>query len=188
MPDSLTTLGTGLVVLGSKDILTKMLGPSAEYIGEVTKGLVEKCNINLDNIFSKAKRRLGNKIEDPGIVNPRVLKHVLDEGRFCEDELTAEYYGGLLASSRTKEGRDDRASRSLNVLKKNKKGLLTEYQRSFSFWKKSSATGRCCASYKILILHDKIATLRSFQHVKRSARRQGGYLFIYDKADIFLST
>jgi len=31
------------------------------------------------------------------------------------------------------------ASRSLNVLKKSEKGSLTEYQRSFSFWKKSSA-------------------------------------------------
>ena len=38
-----------------------------------------------------------------------------------------------------------RTSRSLNVLKKSEKGLLTEYQRSFSFWKKSSARGRCGA-------------------------------------------
>ena len=35
------------------------------------------------------------------------------------------------------------ASRSFNALKRSEKGLLTEYQRSFSFWKKSSATGRC---------------------------------------------
>jgi len=34
-------------------------------------------------------------------------------------------------------------SRSLNVLKKSEKGLLILSQRSFSFWKKSSATGRC---------------------------------------------
>jgi len=33
------------------------------------------------------------------------------------------------------------ASRSLNVLKRSEKGLLTEYQRSFSFWKESSGTG-----------------------------------------------
>jgi len=26
---------------------------------------------------------------------------------------------------------------------KNEKGLLTEYQRSFSFWNKSSATSKC---------------------------------------------
>jgi hypothetical protein len=29
------------------------------------------------------------------------------------------------------------------VLMKSEKGLLTEYQRSFSFWKKFFATGRC---------------------------------------------
>jgi hypothetical protein len=42
------------------------------------------------------------------------------------------------------------ASRSLNVLKKNEKGLLTEYQQSFSFWKKSSGTGRCFTDWKTL--------------------------------------
>jgi len=41
-------------------------------------------------------------------------------------------------------------SRSLNVLKKSEKGMLTEYQRFFSFWKKSSATGRCFTDWKIL--------------------------------------
>jgi hypothetical protein len=37
------------------------------------------------------------------------------------------------------------------VLKKSEKGLLTAYQRSFSFWKKSFATGRCFTDGKILI-------------------------------------
>jgi hypothetical protein len=32
-----------------------------------------------------------------------------------------------------KKGRTEMASRSLNVLKKSEKGLLTGYQRSFSF-------------------------------------------------------
>jgi hypothetical protein len=49
---------------------------------------------------------------------------------------------GRLRFTRRKAG-PVAASRSLNVLKKSEKGLLTEYQRSFSFWKKSSATGRC---------------------------------------------
>jgi hypothetical protein len=29
------------------------------------------------------------------------------------------------------------------MMKKSEKGLLTEYQQSFSFWKKSSVPGRC---------------------------------------------
>ncbi len=59
-----------------------------------------------------------------------------------------------------KKSRAIKASRSLNVLKKNKKGLLTEYQRSFSFYKKSSATGRRCAACNILILHDRGANVK----------------------------
>ncbi len=43
---------------------------------------------------------------------------------------------------RTKKAERFLTSRSLNVLKKNEKGPPTEYQRSFSFWKKSSTTGR----------------------------------------------
>jgi hypothetical protein len=77
MPDPVTTVGAGLVVLGSKDLLGKLLGPAADYIGGEIKGFVEKCNINIDNIFSKATNKLGPKLNDPGVVNPRVLKHVL---------------------------------------------------------------------------------------------------------------
>ena len=111
-------VGAGLAVLGSKDILLKLLGPTAEYIGDEAKGLVQKCNINLDNIFRKAINKLGSKIEKPGQVNSRVLKHVIDEGRFCEDELSAEYFGGMLAASRSKNGNDDRALPLLAVVKR----------------------------------------------------------------------
>jgi hypothetical protein len=39
-----------------------------------------------------------------------VLKGVLEEGQFVDDELGAEYLGGVLASSRTSNARDDRAA------------------------------------------------------------------------------
>ena len=107
-PTTSVSIGAGLGILGSKDILTKLLGPTAEYIGGEMKGLVEKCNINLEDIFVKARQKLGSKLEKPGVVNPRVLKSIFDEGRFCEDELTREYFGGVLASSRTDTGKDDR--------------------------------------------------------------------------------
>lgn len=55
-------------------ILNKLLGPTADYIGGEARGLVEKCNINLDRIFSIAVKRLGNKIAEPGLVSPRVLR------------------------------------------------------------------------------------------------------------------
>lgn len=109
MVEPTTAIGAGLVVLGSRDVLNKLLGPTADYLGGEARNLVDRCNINLDRIFQKAQSRVGEAINQPGTVNPRVLKHVIDEGRFCEDELAAEYFGGLLASARTPDGVDDRA-------------------------------------------------------------------------------
>jgi hypothetical protein len=37
-----------------------------------------------------------------------VFKQIWDEGRFIEDELAVEYFGGLLASARPPDGKDDR--------------------------------------------------------------------------------
>jgi hypothetical protein len=116
MVDPLTTAGAGLMVLGSKDLLTKLLGPTADYVGGEIKNFVERCNINLDNVFRIAFRKLGSRADDPGGVSPRVLKHVIDEGRFCEDPLIAEYLGGVLASSKSDGSRDDRGTFFLNMI------------------------------------------------------------------------
>lgn len=126
--DPVTAAGAGLAVWGSKDLMTKLLGPTADYIGGEAKNFVAKCNINLDGIFRKATQKLGDRIETEGSVNPRVLKHVVDEGRFCEDELTGEYYGGILASSRSGNGRDDRGVTLLATIKD-----LSVYQLRFHY-------------------------------------------------------
>lgn len=107
--DPITIAGTGLAILGSKDLLNKVLGPTADYLGSETRNLVEKCNINLDHVFQRAKSKLGDRLGGPGAVSPRVLKHVIDEGRFAEEEIVVEYYGGLLAGSKSLTGKDDRA-------------------------------------------------------------------------------
>jgi len=107
MVEPITTVGAGLAILGSKDVLNKLLGPTADYIGEEAKNLISKCNINLENVFLRAKEKLDETIEKPGVVNPRVLKPLMDEARFCEDKITTEYFAGILASSRTKNIEDD---------------------------------------------------------------------------------
>ena len=47
----------------------------------------------------------------------------MDEGSFCDDELSAAYFGGVLASSRTTVSRDDRGASFIALL-----GRLTTYQ------------------------------------------------------------
>lgn len=110
-------IGVGLTVIGSKDILLKILGPTADYLGQELKSVVDKCNINLDNIFINAANKLGSRLELKGEVGSRVLKHIYDEGRFCEEALTIEYYGGILASSKSEHSRDDRALAVLSVVR-----------------------------------------------------------------------
>jgi hypothetical protein len=58
----------------------------------------------------KAAGMLGDALNEPGVVPPRVLKETLDGGYFCEDEITAHYFGGVLASSRSRVVRDDRGA------------------------------------------------------------------------------
>ena len=100
--------GTGLALLGSAEVIKKILGPTAEYIGEGLKDFTEKRGNNLKNIFKNAEKKLGHRIELEGAVPPRVLRGILDEGSFCDDFIATEYFGGVLASSKSGISRDDR--------------------------------------------------------------------------------
>ncbi len=117
MDDPNTVIGAGLAVLATKDSLNRLLGPTADYIGEEAKGLVEKANVNLSAIFTNAAKKLGGKIHDDGAVNPRVFKRVWEEGLVTEDALAAEYFGGLLASARSPDGKDDRVLSLLSTVR-----------------------------------------------------------------------
>ena len=116
-------VGTGLALLGSVKLLEKLLGPTAEYIGEGVKTWAEKRTNNVKRIFSIAERKLGDRIETEGSVPPKVLKGILDEGSFCDDAITAEYFGGVLASSRSGISRDDRGASCISLISR-----LSTYQ------------------------------------------------------------
>ncbi len=104
----LTAVGGGVAVgIASKEIITRFLGPTAEYLGEELKNSVEKCNINLNDIFQKAVRKSGERLNEEALVNPRVLKSVVTDGSYCDDDTLKEYYAGILASSRTTNATND---------------------------------------------------------------------------------
>lgn len=109
-------IGTGLALLGSAKIIQKLLGPTADYIGEGIKNLAKKRLENISNIFAKSVYKLGDKIDEEGSIPPKVLMRILEEGSFCDDELSTEYFAGVLASARGNNPRDDRASYLLTKL------------------------------------------------------------------------
>ena len=106
--------GTGLaalgIALGGKDLVVKLLGPTAEYLGNGMKGFAERRVENVGKIFSNASKKLGSKLEDTGGVPPKVLKGIVEDGSFADDFLAVDYFGGVLASSRTGISRDDRGA------------------------------------------------------------------------------
>jgi hypothetical protein len=114
-------IGQGLAILGAsevtKDAIQKMLAPTAEYIGA---GLLSgtRAAVNLARVLVEASRRhsFGNPVQ--GEIPPRVLKGVFDDAPFCEDEVMAEYLGGILASSWTSDTRDDRGITHLATIKR----------------------------------------------------------------------
>lgn len=101
-----------------------MLGPTADYVGDELQQWTEQRVENLRRIFEAAEHKLGDEgLEQPGQVPPRVLKEILAEGSYCDDHLGAEYFGGVLASSRTEMPRDDRSAALAALI-----GRLSAYQ------------------------------------------------------------
>lgn len=118
---------TGLIVLGgaigSKDLVVKLLGPTADYLGEELQSFTQKRVENIKKIFETASRIAGDDLEKEGSVPPRVLKGIINEGSYINEELSSEYFGGVLASSRTNISRDDRGSTYISLLSR-----LSSYQ------------------------------------------------------------
>lgn len=119
--------GTGLTILGSAiggaKILERILGPSADYIGNQLQEWTQKKVLNTSKIFKNAEKKLGENIEKDGTVPPKVLKGILEEGPWCEEDLQIEYFGGVLASSRSGISRDDRGAYFISLVSR-----LSTYQ------------------------------------------------------------
>lgn len=109
--------GTAAIVASSlllaKEPLNKLLGPTLDYFGKELGSFAKKRTENIGRIFQKAIKKLGSKIDEPGQIHPKLLKSLILDGSFCDDELTAEYYGGVLASSRSGVNRDAAAQHIL---------------------------------------------------------------------------
>lgn len=118
---------SGLAILGaaigSAKLIEKVLGPTAEYLGTGLRDFAQHRVDNVKRIFQKASAFLGENPPAGQAVPPRVLRDVLNDGSYRDDELTASYYGGILASSRSGISRDDRGAAFTALV-----GRLTTYQ------------------------------------------------------------
>lgn len=113
MPDPITT---GEIVAGTTFAMKKLsgplkmiFGPSAEEVGIALRRYTERRLHNVGRIVENAESKSADH-GTPGSVPMRVAMRILEEGSYSDDTLVLEYLGGVLASSRTKVGRDDRGN------------------------------------------------------------------------------
>ena len=118
--------------------------------------------------------KLGDKLDRPGQVPPKALKTIVNAGSYFDDAIAVEYIGGVLASSRTEVGRDDRGSRiakmidSLSVFCKYERTILSipryqnylsDRENSFTWYANRKQHARESCHFKDILrqlrLHDK---------------------------------
>lgn len=95
--------------LGKKG-LARLLGPATDKVAEALARYAEFRLRNIGRIVENADRKAVDLAGQPGVIPMRVAMRILDEGSYSEDDIVVEYLGGILASSRSPFGRDDRGN------------------------------------------------------------------------------
>jgi hypothetical protein len=96
-----------------KSIIERVLGPTADELG---KDVLKLYKMAKNLILQKAFKKLKNP-NDGKRANLRVARDVLWNGSFTDDVICAEYFGGILASSRSEDGKDDSGIFFLDIIK-----------------------------------------------------------------------
>lgn len=99
--------------MGVSWALRKILGPTFDEIGNDVKNLYKAGS---DRIANRAAEKVVD-LEDGKFSNLRVARDILWNGAFSESNVCIEYYSGLLAASRSENGRDDELAPFVDVVK-----------------------------------------------------------------------
>jgi hypothetical protein len=89
--------------------LTRLLGPATDEVAEALRRWTAYRLGNVARIAENANAKLGG-VDEPGQVSPRVAMRIFEEGSFSDDDFVVDYLGGVLASSWSPVGRDDRGN------------------------------------------------------------------------------
>lgn len=93
--------------------LQKAFGPVLTELGDDLRRLYA---VGRDKILAAAYKKIEN-IEDGKQANLRVARDVLWNGAFSDDDICAEYFGGILAASRSEDGKSDDSIQFSDVIK-----------------------------------------------------------------------
>jgi hypothetical protein len=93
--------------------LKKAFGPVLDEIGQDVKQVYAASR---DRILRAGYKKIRD-VNDGKQANLRVARDVLWNGALTNDEVCAEYFGGILASSRSEDGSDDSVIHYVDVIK-----------------------------------------------------------------------
>ena len=156
-------------------VLFRLLGPASEEIGKRwQERIVAMRRKNAEQIVQNATAKLGDKLEAPGAVPLRVVKEVINEGSYHDNPVAIEYYGGVLASSRTEDGQDDRGA---IIAKSIERLSIYEIRTHYLIYATLHQLFR--GSEKSLLLHEHRDSMRIFINFTAYDNAMG-----FDTADI----
>lgn len=92
---------------------TKLFGTALATMGDDINKLYVKGR---DKIVEVATKKVDNP-DDGKKVNLRAARDVLWNGAITEDEVCAEYFGGMLAAARSEDGKDDAVVHYVDTIK-----------------------------------------------------------------------
>jgi hypothetical protein len=90
------------------ELLVRMFGPAADQIGAYLEQKAYYRFNNAQRIAEKAQRKATELGKEDGNISQRLSYVMLEDGTYSDDELMAEYLGGVLAAGRSPSGKDDR--------------------------------------------------------------------------------
>lgn len=102
-----------LSAIGGVWTVKKILGPTFDLMGEELRNRIETHYLK---VFSSAHRKIAD-LEDGKAANLRVTYEALQNASLADSDLVSEYCGGLLAASRSSDGRDDSLVPFVNVVR-----------------------------------------------------------------------
>ncbi len=107
------TVAAGVV---AHDASKRVLGPTADLMGQDLAKAYEFAKQNISRVINVADGKLGSTAKAGGGVHPRIARRVFNEARDMNSAFAAEYFGGILASSHGPESDDDSAAPFLKML------------------------------------------------------------------------
>lgn len=90
--------------------LNRLLGPAADEVATALQRFTEYKLRNVGRVVEVADSKTSQAMIETGTIPLRVASRIIEEGSHSDDEVVIEYLGGVLASSRTHKGRDDRGN------------------------------------------------------------------------------